>query len=214
VIYGKQSSGSKYRPIEKKNLKNDFSDTKNVLEIEGLVKALGQLKSNQAVEVLTQLLKNTKFPSKNIAIDALGEIKNINAVKALIELLEDADPYVRYRAAQTLGKLRVKEAVEPLLNALNDDDEAGCWYYAPALGRIKDVKAVDPIIDLLRKKILKNDYYFTKGLVEALGQLKDVRAEEVLIQLIENTKNENHRWNEQRKAAVDALGKIRNVNMV
>ncbi len=85
------------------------------------IDALGEIKSERAVEPLIEALKDKDWDvQRSVAAIALGEIKSKRAVKPLIKALKDGYWDVQERAAEALGKIKSDRAVELLIEALKD----------------------------------------------------------------------------------------------
>jgi len=69
------------------------------------IKALGNIKSDTAVQPLINLLKDEDKYVRVSAIKALGNIKSDTVVQLLISALKDEDSHVRESAAEALGKI-------------------------------------------------------------------------------------------------------------
>jgi HEAT repeat protein len=84
------------------------------------VEELGRLRSVEAVEALTQVLKDKKSDIRKAAAKALMEIGDTRAVESLIVSLADVNADVRRQAGEALGVLGDKAAITPLIVALKD----------------------------------------------------------------------------------------------
>jgi HEAT repeat protein len=110
----------------------------------GAAKALGRLKSVDAVEPLIAAISYQYYPQD--AMWALGQIGDVRAVDKLIVYLLN---YRSSAAARALGELGDNRAINPLISALNLEPEelqvAAVW----ALGNLRNVSAVDALLNAL-----------------------------------------------------------------
>ena len=72
------------------------------------LKALGEIKSERAVEPLIRILKDEDSSVRRGAAKVLGEIKSESAVEPLIRILKDEDSSVRCGAAKALEEITKK----------------------------------------------------------------------------------------------------------
>ncbi len=87
------------------------------------IKAIGNLKNNNAVPTLLYCLnnKNENYRIRLACADALGKIGDRFAVSPLIDVVQDEDEksvYLKESATQALGLLGDKRALDPLLSIL------------------------------------------------------------------------------------------------
>ena len=169
-------------------------------------RALGEIKSPEAVQPLLRLLKAEDAVVRSSAAEALGGIKSPEAVQLLLGRLKDKDWDVRSSAAEALGDIKAPEAVQPLIGLLKDKDEdAGVRASAAqALGEIKSPEAVQPLLRLLKDK----DWGVRYAAADALGKIKSPDAVRPLLGLLKNND-----WG-VRFAAAEALGAIKSPDAV
>lgn len=84
-------------------------------------KALGQLKSANALKVLEEALDD-EMTVRCRAIVALGEIGDASSLPALLAMLKDLTPEVRYHASQSLADLGHQNSRKPLEELLGDEN--------------------------------------------------------------------------------------------
>lgn len=84
-----------------------------------LVRLLGELRSKDAIPLITPFLSETGRLQR-VAIYALGEIRDPSALPLLTPLLTSENELVRLNVALALGKIGTDGAVAPLLQALDD----------------------------------------------------------------------------------------------
>lgn len=114
--------------------------------------ALGQLRSNEAVDFFSAKLKDKQADVRARAAEALGYLDNDRALEVLLPQLRDADAHVRVKVVGALGMSKSERVLEPLLVALRGDarvmkiDNALRVAAAHALGHIGNEKAVPALI--------------------------------------------------------------------
>jgi HEAT repeat protein len=101
----------------------------------GAAYALGELKSEQAVEVLAQLVATDPCEAGEHAADALAKI-GIHAAPALIKILPDKQAWVRVRAVRALAAIASKDAISALFEALEDESYLVRHHAEEALARL------------------------------------------------------------------------------
>lgn len=121
---------------------------------EGACKILGEIKSDKAVDVLIDCLKDQHEGVKFYATKALGKIKNEKAVIPLIEKLRTVkDPSQRAEIVKALGIIGDRRAVKTIIRILYDDnDKFVRQQAASALGEIGDEKALRALHKIAEKK--------------------------------------------------------------
>lgn len=163
--------------------------------------ALGNIRSETAVQYLIDALKDEKEDVRRSAAEALGNIRSETVVQPLINALKDEDEDVRESAIVSLAIIKSETAVQPLINVLNDkyEDENIRWTAGWALGNIESETAVQPLI-----KALKDENEFVRQRAErTLGKIKPKNLVQPLINAL---KDEDK--NVRRKTA-EALGNIK-----
>jgi len=135
-----------------------------------VVNALGNLKNENAVPSLIEILRNDKAANVRwCAAFALGEIRNNQAVQPLIGALADENKGVQTHAAEALGKIRDIRAVDPLIPLLKDEDCGLRQMVGLSLGLLGNKRAVEPLVNSLQDENNHVRYY----IFQALGNLGD-----------------------------------------
>ena len=116
------------------------------------IKFLGQTKSEPAIGVLREALKDADDEVRRIAAESLGQIGSDTAVPGLIEALKDEDYDMRWTAARSLDKIGSDTAISALIEALKDEDSNVRWTAAESLGQIGSETAVPGLIETLKLK--------------------------------------------------------------
>jgi HEAT repeat protein len=171
-----------------------------------IVRALGELKAADAVELLVKIANEEHWRS---AIESLGQIGDARAVAPLITILNDErldrfmqvkmgkEEYLRAYAASALGELKDVRAVAPLIAALGDKNSSVSRCAAEALGKF-GIPAVEPLFGALKNV----NPVVCSNAASALGRIGDARAVEPLIAALKDSAEY------VRADAADALGKI------
>ncbi len=167
-------------------------------------KALGQIKSDRAIDSLIALTKDTGGGIRRDAIWALERINSDRAIDSLITLIKDLDGEVSNYAAEALGHNKSDRAIDSLIALTKDSDEYVRSFSALALRRINSDRAIDSLIALT-----KDSKEFVRNLSAlALGQIKSDRAIDSLIALTKDTRGYI------RSNAAEALGQIKSEGAV
>jgi HEAT repeat protein len=89
--------------------------------VEVAARALGQLRAQEAVSPLIQLLTHPEFRVRLNAIRALGQIGDPAATDAVARCAQDPAWEVRNAVMRTLGQLRATKCVSDIAEALRDE---------------------------------------------------------------------------------------------
>ncbi|MEA5468343.1 HEAT repeat domain-containing protein [Spirulina sp. 06S082] len=162
----------------------------------GVVKALGNIDSKQALETLINVLQGEDYLASR---RAAGILKTEQAVNSLIAALKNKDPLVRMRAIETLGKIGSEQAIMSLMNILQDKNSKMRRRAARALGKIDSKRT----IKFLRVNLQSQDSNVRRTTVETLGNIGVEQAIEPLITVL------NDLDPEVRKSTIKALDNIR-----
>ena len=114
----------------------DFSTKNRILE------ALRELKTDDAVDLLIDLLKDDTIAFK--AAYLLGEIGTKRATKPLIKLLKSRDKIIQGNTIDALAKIKDKRAVKPIIGMLDGEP----WLQNRAVEALAsfETKALDDIL--------------------------------------------------------------------
>lgn len=140
---------------------------------EEAAKALGKIKSSQAIEPLIDALMDQKNKGRSGAAEALGQIKAENAIDHLIAALTDTDDFTRLAAAKALGRIKPEKAVGPLINSLYDCNR---FVKAEVAGTLKKICTEEDRPRL--QALLDSEDDFTANL--AFEILESIEMEEIL----------------------------------
>lgn len=104
-----------------------------------VAKALIQI-GGQAVEPLTETLKDDNPKIREKAVEILGKISDKRATMPLIQCLSDESPKVRKKVAKALGMIGDAKAIEPLTVAMGDQNRGVRGAAKSALKKIRKRK--------------------------------------------------------------------------
>lgn len=120
-------------------------------DIKGVIRTLGCIGGNNALEALLPFLQDKDVQIQWAAIDALHSLGDKKAAAPLVALLGGISVDVRFLREdiiQTLADLGDKCAVAPLIAALNNKNDPCLSDVVIALGKLGDEQAVKPLIAL------------------------------------------------------------------
>ncbi|NHK30073.1 MAG: HEAT repeat domain-containing protein [Asgard group archaeon] len=139
---------------------------------EGACKILGEIKSDKAVDVLINCLKDNHDGVRYYATKALGKIKNEKAVIPLIEKLRTAkDPSQRAEIVTALGIIGDKRAVKSIIRILqNDRDQFVRQQAVLALGKIGDENALRALHKIAEKKGTSEFYLTVSNVIQEINK--------------------------------------------
>jgi HEAT repeat protein len=121
---------------------------------DAIMKALGQIGSQEAVNRLLEALESENTSVYGLATYWLGKIGSGSAVEALLKALKHNNSYFRQRAAEALGEIRNEDVVAALCEVLNDDDEKVRFYASFSLIKIGNQIELSPRCQYLVDKVL------------------------------------------------------------
>lgn len=150
--------------------------------------ALGNIRSEAAVQLLFDALKNEDEDVRSNAANALGKTGSKKAVKPLIDALKDENEYVRKEAAEALGYIESERAVQPLIDALRDENEHVRSAAAYSLMIINREIAEKSLIDILKDG---NEDLSVRR--DAVTVLKDIESEKAVQALVNALKDKELR---------------------
>ena len=146
-----------------------------------VIRALGDIGSNEAVKPLTMLMNDEK-EELNVREEITGVLGKIATEEAIHSLIAALDSELREKVSEVLKEVG-EPAVMPLIGALSGDDEPIIWEVSTILGEIRDKRAVKPLITLLLDGS-KDDYKRGDYVAVALGRIGDAGAVKPFIQLV------------------------------
>jgi HEAT repeat protein len=164
------------------------------------VSALGELKSERAVEAICHALQGQNEKVRCRAARALGQMKSERAVEPLCQALQDRNDEVRSSAASALVELKSEHAIEPVCLLLRHRKKEVRAKAAHVLGQMKSERAIEPLCQALRDQ---NDEVRNSAAF-ALGELKSEHAIDPLGLLLQ------HQNEAVRIRAVHALTHLEN----
>ncbi|MCK9579788.1 MAG: HEAT repeat domain-containing protein [Methanoregula sp.] len=185
------------------------------------LRALGRIKSKNALPVLIPLLADPSPELRRTVTESLGNIRDASAIPHLIrcfldqsaavrssairalsgmgnfalrpvlEATDDKEPQIRSAALETLGKFPDPVVLHPLVKGLADPEAGVRLTAAKVLGSL--VKRPDsPVIEILTKIHMEGDFLTRLASLDALAVTDDHRALD-LLDLLTHDENEQIR---------------------
>lgn len=155
------------------------------------IEALGELKSEQAVPVLLQVLQESDY-TYSLIVKALSEINASSAIADLRKSLRSKNLYSRRYAAIALGNLQDQQSISQLRQTLEDENLEVRIEAANALGKLIAKNSIQDLLSVITNK----------KSVDSEGKIRDSQYSFEM--------HEGH----FRCAAVEAIGKIASSNHI
>ncbi|MFA5253037.1 MAG: HEAT repeat domain-containing protein [Methanoregula sp.] len=173
------------------------------------LRALGRIKSVQALPVLLPLLTDTDPDIRRAAIESLGDMRDPSTIPSLIrcfldqstavsseaiqalsgmgsfalrpvlEATDDREPQIRSAALETLGKFPGPVILNPLVKGLTDPDAHVRRISAKVMGSLAK-RPDSPVLDVLTKIQMEGDIRTRLFSMDVLAFTDDVRALDLL----------------------------------
>lgn len=165
------------------------------------VYALGEMGSDQAVDMLMSMLKDKDSRIRERAVSALGRIGNAQTVDMLRTMLTDDDSFVRRSTIYSLGEIGSDQAVIALLKRQENNDVFDRRLTASALGKTGSPQAVNALVTMLND----NDSIVRENSAISLGEIGSKKAIDALLALLSDE------GTTARRNAISGLEKIGNI---
>jgi len=138
--------------------------------VEAAGKALGRMKSEEALEAMTAGLGHSNSKGRRAALLGFANVKRQHAaaVPIIIRMLQEGDDETRQAAARALANQQATEGIPALIVAIDDSVPAIRVVAAQALG---DLRAKEGAAALI-KRIDTSDWSMQKASVQALGKIR------------------------------------------
>ncbi|WP_292485733.1 HEAT repeat domain-containing protein, partial [Methanohalobium sp.] len=163
-------------------------------------KALGEKRSQNAIDSLIKAFEDESVYVKIAAANSLGKIGN-PATEELLEVLDSHNEDVRKFSVKALEDIKNDNTVDELSDVLlNDKSSDVRESAAKALGNIGDKRAAEPLINAL---LNDTDEDVRSNSAVALGKIKNENAVKPLSNALLNDKS-----SDVRESAAKALGNI------
>lgn len=202
--------------------KDDFVKT-------SVARALGVIRSEEAIEPLLQLFTDEAVTVRNSAMEALCMIGGVDIEDCLIKILGHRNLYIRRRAIVSLGLVGSPTAIMALVEALPRETTLGrrgifdalkaigveqalpvllnalrkkhqrACFVIEAIGSLESNSAIEPLLDFLHK----NPGQCDKEIVEAIGRIEGDKNTEILLDLMEKGNNS------LKSYTIDVLGRMK-----
>lgn len=132
------------------------------------VRALGKVRSPEAIEALIDLLSDENEEIRIAAARSLADIGDRGAVPVLLQMLDGETNLAKAWIADSLGRLADAEAVDALVSLLGEDDVSVRIPAAKALGCIGDPR----VLSILEKAKTQARWRERREMAKAIQSLK------------------------------------------
>ncbi len=151
------------------------------------IKAIDEMKNDQAQKVLIRALQDDDEDLRIFAIEMIEKLRLSTAIPNLVEVLEtDKSSRVRATTIETLGSFISKNIYDILIKYLDDKDDRVRANTVEAIGKM----GITEGCDLLSRKIDDGNVRVKINACIALHKLGDDRGLEYLLSLLKNTNPE------------------------
>jgi HEAT repeat protein len=196
------------------------------------IESLGRMGEPRIVEyIAASLIHDTSWDVRKLSVEALGRIKDEAATQLLWVALKDPDHDVRQTAATSLGQIPDPKSIGPLVLALKDENSAVRQAAKGSLRQIDRQWEISPgaqsAIPELEAAINDREYWVAQSAADTLAKINDMRQRMLETTFFTNPAKDKHRQaltvlvdslrdfdRDFRQAAVEALGRIGDVNAV
>ena len=142
------------------------------------VSAMGQIKSDEAVEPLVAVLASGPVEVRRAAAGALWNIRSQESAEPLIKALKDPDAEVRRAAAGALGAIGDERAISPLTGLVDEEGDVQARVEAiRALGRLGDPRGLASLLSQVKDEEVR----VRVEAVRALSYIKDKKSVAALV---------------------------------
>ena len=150
-------------------------------DVKFTIRALGEMKSQEAVEPIIYSLLNQYLSVRSAAVWALGEIANTKTVKPLVLMLRNNDEEISLRGEilEALGKINDPRATEAIINVFcNGSHEIS----EKAATVLKKMGATKPLISALKDA----NPEVKLNIVKIMGETGDKAVSQILMAILKN----------------------------
>jgi len=196
------------------------------------IEALGRMGETRIVEhIAATLIHDPSWDVRKLSVEALGRIKEDSATQLLWQALKDSDHDVRQTAATSLGQIPDPRSIGPLVLALKDENSSVRQAAKGWLRQIDRQWEISPgaqsVIPELEAALNDREYWVAQSAADTLAKINDMRLRSQETSFFTNPAKEKIRQalsvlvdslrdfdRDFRQAAVEALGRIGDVNAV
>jgi len=146
------------------------------------IRALGDLKSQEAVDPIIPHLLSQFISVRSAAIRALGEIGNARALKPLTLILENEKDPSRFEALDALGNFDHPAAIKALIKVLSDPS-ADIAERAIVLLQNKG----NPVVEPLLAELQIAETGVRQKIIKILGTVGDEKTGQFLMEMVKDT---------------------------
>jgi HEAT repeat protein len=196
------------------------------------IEALGRMGDVHIVEhIAATLINDPSWDVRKLSVEALGRINDDAATQLLWQALKDPDHDVRQTAATSLGQIPDPRSIGPLVLALKDENSSVRQAAKGSLRQIDRQWEISPgaqsVIPELEAALTDREYWVAQSAADTLAKINDMRQRSHETSFFTNPAKEKLRQalavlvdslrdfdRDLRQAAVEALGRIGDVNAV
>jgi HEAT repeat protein len=196
------------------------------------IESLGRMGDTRIVEYIgATLINDSSWDVRKLSVEALGRIKEDSATQLLWQALKDPDHDVRQTAATSLGQIPDPRSIGPLVLALKDENSSVRQAAKGSLRQIDRQWEISPgaqsAIPELEAALTDREYWVAQSAADTLAKINDMRQRSHETSFFTNPAREKLRQalavlvdslrdfdRDLRQAAVEALGRIGDVNAV
>ena len=210
------------------NLLNDSDHHVRATAIE----SLGRMGDARIVDyIAASLINDPSWDVRKLSVEALGRIKEDRATQLLWRALNDPDHDVRQTTATALGQIPDPRSIGPLVLSLKDENSSVRQAAKGSLRQIDrqwEISAgAQSVIPELEAALNDREYWVAQSAADTLAKINDMRQRSLETTFFVNPTKEKMRQaitvlvdtlkdfdRDFRQAAVEALGRIGDVNAV
>jgi HEAT repeat protein len=196
------------------------------------IEALGRMGDPRVVDhISATLIHDPSWDVRKLSVEALGRVKEDRATQLLWQALRDTDHDVRQTAATALGQIPDPRSIAPLVLALKDENSSVRQAAKGSLRQIDRQWEISPgavsVIPELEASLNDREYWVAQSAADTLAKINDMRQRSLETSFFTNPAKEKIRQalgilvdairdfdRDFRQAAVEALGRIGDVNAV
>jgi len=151
-------------------------------DVKFTIRALGEMKSQEAVEPIIYSLLNQYLSVRSAAVWALGEMRNAKAIKPLVLMLSNnKDKILHGEILEALGKIDDPKATESIIGVFCNGSQETYEKAASVLKKM-GVKATEQLISALKDA----NPEVKLNIVKIMGETGDKTVSQILMAILKN----------------------------
>jgi HEAT repeat protein len=196
------------------------------------IESLGRMGEVRILDyIAATLIHDPSWDVRKLSVEALGRIKDDRATELLWQGLRDPDHDVRQTAATSLGQIPDPRSIGPLVLSLKDENSAVRQAAKGSLRQIDRQWEISPgaqsVIPELEAALNDREYWVAQSAADTLAKINDMRQRSLETSFFTNPSKDKlivaatvlvdslrDFDRDLRQAAVEALGRIGDVNAV